>query len=223
MQRGDTMRNTHIIILLILCTCLLSACANLPQVPTKTPTMNAEQMMQAAQETAEAMRAATETQWAIDNPSPTPTNTDTPTPEYTPTPAMPLIPPTATEEPLPYYRVSDYSSKIYEIGNPSNWSDFVPSMNLYIEICFKNGGSGEWNENFSVVCTNPNGYMVNPQRPEGVKLGKTVHTNEWACFSFNGTGSHNYALKTYCPGFQLYTDNGVAMARGYTSTCFTIH
>lgn len=215
------MKRTRKTLLMIICACVLSACANLPQVPTATPTMNAEQMMQAAQETAEAMRAATETQWAIDNPSPTPTVTNTPLPPATATPAIPAIPPTATEEPLPYYRVDDSSSKVYEIGNPSNWNDFVPSMNLYIEICFKNGGSGEWNENFMVKNTAPNGYMVQPA--DGVRLGKSVHTGEWACFSFNGTGSHNYALKTYCPGFQLFTDTGVAMRNGYTTTCFTIH
>ena len=215
------MKTSKTLILMILSVFLLGACQNIPQAPTKTPTMNAEQMMQAAQETAEAIRAATETQWAVDNPSPTPTNTDTPTPEWTPTPPIPLIPPTATEEPLPYFRVSDYSSKVYEIGNPSNYNDFVPMSNLYIEICYKNGGSGDWTENFSCRVTNPNGYMVQPQ--DGTRLGKTVHTGEWACFSFQGVGSYGYALKSYCPGFQLFTDSGVAMRNGYYSTCWTIH
>ncbi len=199
---------------------VLSACSNIPQAPTKTPTMSAEEMLAAAQETAEALHRETETQWAIDNPSPTPTDTATPTPEFTPTPLMPLIPPTATEEPLPYYRVSDYSVHVYEVGNPSNYSNFVPSTSLYIEICYKNGGSGIWTENFTCKNTSPNGYMVQPQDP--VRLGKTVGNDQWACFSFNGIGSHNYALKTYCPGFQLYTDSGVAMRNGYTTACFTI-
>ena len=76
--------------------------------------------MQAAQETAEALRRETETQWAIENPSPTPTDTPTPTPEPTATSALPLIPPTATEEPRPYLRVGNTSSLVYKIGDPGD-------------------------------------------------------------------------------------------------------
>ena len=215
------MKTSKILILMILSAFLLGACQNIPQAPTKTPTMSAEEMMQAAEETAEAIRAATETQWAIDNPSPTPTNTDTPTPEWTPTPAIPVIPPTATEEPLPYFRVGDISVHVWEKGNPSNYNNFVPSTNLYMEVCYTNSGSGDWTEDFSCRSTQPNGYNVQPA--DGVRLGKTVSTGEKACFSFDGIGSYNYALKTYCPGFQLFTDSGVAMRNGYTSICFTIH
>ncbi|MBQ4512147.1 MAG: hypothetical protein II969_04080 [Anaerolineaceae bacterium] len=204
---------------LLLFTIILSACSNIPQVPTKTPTMSPEEIMQAAQSTAEALRRETETQWAIENPSPTPTDTPTATPIYTPTSALPLIPPTATSEPLPYLRVGYTNATVYKIGDPGNYV-FVPMDNLYIEICYTNDGSGTWNENYYAMCTNMAGSVISPDGP--VYLGKTVSTGEKACFSFNRVGSPNTALGTQCPGFQLYTDTGAGIRNGYVSACFNI-
>ena len=139
------MKKYRTLAILFLFALILSACDNIPQVPTKTPTMSPDEMMTAAVSTAEAMRRETETQWAIDNPSPTPTETATPTPEATPTSALPVIPPTATAAAKPYYHVDDAKALVREIGNPSNYGPFVPRNDLYIEVCFKNGGSGVWN------------------------------------------------------------------------------
>ena len=177
--------------------------------------------MLAAQATAEELHRETETQWAINNPSPTPTDTATPTPEATPTSALPVIPPTATEKPLPYYHIEDSSVLIRENGNPSNYSDFVPRTNLYIEVCYKNGGSGVWNDGYYTQVTNLGGANIQPRDP--VKLGRTASNGEWACFSFNSVGSTEYKLGSYCPGFQLYSDAGVAIRGGYVTGCWTIH
>ena len=200
---------------------LFSACTNVPVSPTKTPTMSPEEMMQAAQETAEALRRETETQWAIENPSPTPTDTPTPTPVYTPTSIVPLIPPTATEEPRPYLRVGYTNHTLYEVGNPSNWSDFVPLSNIYIEVCFTNEGSGTWNANYYAMCTNKAGTNIMPADQN--YLGKEVHTGEKACFSFQRIASPNTALTTYCPVFQIFTDTGNPLTNGFETACFTIH
>ena len=208
------------IIFLLMCAGILTACANIPVAPTKTPTMSPEEMMQAAQETAEALRRETETQWAIENPSPTPTETATPTPFYTPTSYIPIIPPTATEPPRPYLRVGYTNHTVYEVGNPSNWNNFVPLSNIYIEVCFTNEGSGTWNENYFCQCTNSRGAIISPDGP--VYLGKDVPTGQKACFSFQRVGSTNTGLGTYCPIFQLYTDTGAAMTNAFESACFTI-
>ena len=215
------MKTTRLVFSLILFTLLLTACSNMPVVPTKTPTMSPEEMMQSAQETAEALRRETETQWAIDNPSPTPTETATPTPEYTPTSAIPVIPPTATEPPRPYLSVGYTSHTVFKIGEPTNYNDFVPLDNLYIEVCYTNEGSGTWNENYYCMCSNQAGSNIQPLEP--VYLGKEVATGQKACFSFTRVASPNTALKTYCPVFQLYTDTGNAIRNGYESACFTIH
>lgn len=200
---------------------ILSGCTNLPQAPTKTPTMSAEEMMAAAQETAEALTQATQTQWAMDNPSPTPTNTDTPTPDATATPTVPLIPPTATEAPLPYYSVGNKSVTVYPVGNPSDRSyNWVPLDALYIEVCYQNAGSGIWNTSFRCAVTNGGGTTINPQE---VYLGKNVGNNEWACFSFQASPNPNQSLGSRCPSFALYTDAGVVITDGYNSTCWTIH
>ena len=200
---------------------LFSACTNVPVSPTKTPTMSPEEMMQAAQETAEALRRETETQWAIENPSPTPTDTATPTPVYTPTSVIPLIPPTATEPPRPYLRVGYTTHTIYKIGEPNNWNDFVPIDNLYIEVCYTNDGSGTWNENYYCMCTNKAGANIQPADQNF--LGKEVATGQKACFSFQRIGSTNTALTTYCPVFQIFTDTGNPLTNGYETACFTIH
>ena len=208
------------LICLMLLAFILCSCANIPQVPTSTPTMNAEQMQQAAMGTAETLRRETETQWAIDNPSPTPTDTATPTPEYTPTSPLPLIPPTATEAPRPMLSVGYSNYTLYKIGDPGDYN-YVPLDNLYIEVCFTNEGSISWNENYYVMCTLHRGDNIQPS--DGVRLGKTVNTGEKGCFSFQRLGSPNTALGAHTLGFQLYTDGGAAMRNGYISFSFTIH
>jgi hypothetical protein len=215
------MKTLQKLIILVIFACVLSACSNVPISPTKTPTMSPEEMMQAAQETAEALRRETETQWAIENPTATPTNTPTPGPTNTPTSLVPLIPPTATEEPRPYLRVGYTTHTIYAVGDPGNWNNFVPLDNLYIEVCFTNEGSGTWNENYFCKCTNNGGAIINPDSE--VYLGKTVSTGQKACFSFQRVGSPNTALTTYCPVFQIFTDTGNALTNGFESACFTIH
>lgn len=214
------MKNYRNLFMILLGSIILGACSNIPQAPTKTPTMSPEEMIQAAQSTAEAMRRETETQWAIENPSPTPTNTPTATPVYTPTSAVPLIPPTATAEPLPYYRVGYTSTTVYKIGDPGDYN-YVPLDNLYIEVCYTNDGSATWNENYSCKCTSQGGSNIQPA--DGVRLGKTVSTGQKACFSFQRLGSPNTALGNHCSGFQLYNDAGTALSGGYVSACFTIH
>ena len=215
------MKKYRTLAILFLFALILSACDNIPQVPTKTPTMSPDEMMTAAVSTAEAMRRETETQWAIDNPSPTPTETATPTPEATPTSALPVIPPTATAAAKPYYHVDDAKALVREIGNPSNYGPFVPRNDLYIEVCFKNGGSGVWNENYYTMCTNNARANVSPKN-EPVYLGKTVADGEWACFSFQSAGSTEYGLGSYCPFFQMYSDVGTAITHANTYACFTI-
>ncbi|MBR6088695.1 MAG: hypothetical protein IKP86_02090 [Anaerolineaceae bacterium] len=213
------MKFTRKLIVLLLFAVILSACSNIPQIPTKTPTMSPDELIQAAQATAEVLRRETETQWAIENPSPTPTDTATPTPEATPTSALPMIPPTATAEALPYLRVGYKNATVYKIGDPGDYV-FVPMDNLYIEICYTNDGSGTWNENYYAMCTNMSGSVITP---DGVnRLGKSVSNGQKACFSFNRQGSPNTALGTQCPGFQLYTDTGIAVRDGYISACFNI-
>ena len=216
------MKKFRTLAVLFLFAVILSACSNIPVAPTSTPTMNPDQMMTAAVSTAEAMRRETETQWAINNPSPTPTDTATPTPEATPTSALPLIPPTATAAALPYYHIDDTSYTVREIGDPSNYGPFVPLANLYIEVCFKNGGSGTWTENYYAMCTNNARANISPIN-EPVRLGKSVSTGEWACFSFQGVGTTEYALGSYCPFFQMYSDVGTAISHANTYACFTIH
>ena len=121
------MRRTTTILIFAIIAMLLCGCQNIPQAPTKTPTMSAEEVKAAAEETAEAEAQAAQTQWAMDNPSPTPANTETPTPAATATPTTPAIPPTATEAPLPYYSVGNTSVTVYPVGNPSDRSyDWVP-------------------------------------------------------------------------------------------------
>lgn len=214
------MNRFPMLITLIVFACVLCACSNVPQAPTKTPTMSPEELMQAAQETAEALRRETETQWAIENPSPTPTVTPTPTPLATPTSAIPMIPPTATAEPRPYLRVGDISSLVYKIGEPGNYH-FVPIDTLYVEVCFTNEGSGTWNENYYCQCVRQGGSVI---LPDGRNyLGKSVSTGEKACFSFNRQGSTDTALGTQCSAFQLYNDTGAGLAGGYTSVCWTIY
>ena len=213
------MKTTRLVFSLILFTLLLTACSNMPVVPTKTPTMSPEEMMQSAQETAEALRRETETQWAIDNPSPTPTETATPTPEYTPTSAIPVIPPTATEPPRPYLSVGYISHTVYKIGDPGDYH-FYPRDNLYVEVCYTNEGSGTWNENYYCLVSNQKGSNVQPSEP--VYLGKEVSTGQKACFSFTRVGSTDVALRSYCSSFQLYTDTGAAVRNGYDSVCYTI-
>ena len=215
------MKTFRSLLILTLAAILLSACANIPIPPTKTPTMSPEQMQTAAVSTAEAMRRETETQWAIDNPSPTPTETSTPTPEATPTSALPVIPPTATEQARPYYHIDDTSYRLYEIGHPENWSDFVPMSNIYIEVCIKNGGSGIWNEGYYMMVTNLNGANIQPRDP--VYLGKTVGYGEWACFSYQQIGGTDFALRQYCPFFQMYSDTGVAITGANSYACWTMH
>ncbi len=215
------MRRTTTILIFAIIAMLLCGCQNLPQDPTKTPTMSAEELMAAAQETAEAQAAATQTQWAMDNPSPTPTNTNTPTPEATPTAAAPLIPPTATEAPLPYYSVGNTSVTVYPVGNPSDRSyDWVPLDTLYIEVCYQNAGSGVWNTSYRCVCTSEGGTTINPKE---VYLGKNVSNGEYACFSFQASANPNQSLGSRCPSFALYTDAGVVITDGYASTCWNIH
>ena len=215
------MKKTRILMLFVLAAFILGACTNVPVAPTKTPTMSPDDMMTAAVSTAEAMRRETETQWAIDNPSPTPTETPTATPEATATSSLPVIPPTATAAAKPYYHVDDTNALVREIGNPSNYSDFVPLSNMYIEVCFKNGGSGVWNENYYAMVTNQGGANVQPVDP--VYLGKSVSYGEWACFSFTNIGSTNFGLGSYCPFFQMYSDVGTAITHANTYACWTIH
>ena len=215
------MRRTTTILIFAIIAMLLCGCQNLPQDPTKTPTMSPEELMAAAQETAEAQAAATQTQWAMDNPSPTPTNTETPTPEATQTAAVPLIPPTATEAPLPYYSVGNKSVTVYPVGNPSDSSyDWVPLDALYIEVCYQNAGSGVWNTSYRCVCTSGGGTTILPQE---VYLGKTVSNGEYACFSFQASPNANQSLGSRCPSFALYTDAGVVITDGYASVCWNIH
>ncbi len=215
------MKHIHLMILFFAIAIIFSACSNIPQAPTKTPTMSAEEVMQAAQETAEAMKRETETQWAIDNPSPTPTDTATPTPEATPTSAIPQIPPTATEQPRAMLHIDNKSVHVWEKGNPSNWNDFVPSTELYIEVCWQNNGSLTWNENYYAMVTNPGGAIIYPTEPQF--LGKNVEPDETACFSFTRGGSYETGLGTYCPQFWLFTDTGAQIRNGNNSVCFTIH
>ena len=204
---------------LLVFACVLCACSNIPQAPTKTPTMSPEELMQSAQETAEALRRETETQWAIENPSPTPTDTPTPTPEPTATSAIPMIPPTATAEPLPYLRVGDISYLIYKIGDPGDYN-FVPIDRLYIEVCFPNEGSGVWNENYYCSCIRQSGSVISPNT---VYLGKSVAHGEKACFSFNREGSHDSPLGQHYADFQLYMDDGTGLAGGYTRIYWNIN
>ncbi len=214
------MKKYRSLMIIVFFAVLLSACTNLPVVPTKTPTMSADELMLAAQATAEELHRETETQWAIDNPSPTPTDTATPTPEATPTSMMPLIPPTATEKPLPYYHIDDTSALVYEHGNPGNYGPFVPRNDLYVEVCFKNGGSGVWNEGYYAQVASLDGSNIQPREP--VRLGRTVSNGEWACFSFTQVGGTDFSLRRYCPGFQLYSDAGVRIAGGFVYACWTI-
>ena len=124
--------------------------------------------------------------------------------------------------PMPIYRVGNSTFTVYEIGNPDNHDDFVPTTNLYFEICYKNVGTYAWNENFSCKITSNNGYNIQP-KDDFVKLGKIVLPDEWGCFSYNGVGGTGYTLRSYCPGFQLYTDKGDEVMNGFLSQCFTIH
>ena len=213
------MKTPRILFMLIVFACVLCACSNVPQTPTKTPTMSPEELMQAAQETAEALRRETETQWAIDNPSPTPTDTATPLPPATATSALPLIPPTATAEPLPYLRVGRTNYTVYKIGDPGDY-DFYPMDNLYVEVCYTNEGSGIWNENYYCQVVRQGGSVILPDTAN--YLGKSVGTGEKACFSFTRQGSPNTALGSQCSAFQLYMDTGTAISNGYISACWTI-
>lgn len=213
------MKKIQILITLLVFACILCACSNIPQAPTKTPTMSPEELEQAARETAESFRRETETQWAIENPSPTPTDTPTPTPEATPTNPAPVIPPTATAEPLPYYRIGDVSYTIYKIGDPGNYT-FVPMDRLYIEVCYPNNGSAVWTENYYCQCTRQSGSVISPSGP--VSLGKQVHTGEKACFSFNREGSPDTPLGQHFADFQLYSDTGTALSGGYTRVYWNI-
>ena len=214
------MKKLQLWIMLFVFVFVISACSNVPQVPTKTPTMSPEELMQSAQETADALRRETETQWAIENPSPTPTETPPPTPEATATSAIPMIPPTATAEPLPYLKVGYTTYTVYKIGEPGN-TNFVPMDNLYIETCFTNAGSAIWNENYYCQVVRQGGSVILPDTAN--YLGKNVANGEKACFSFNRQGSANTALGQQCTAFQLYTDTGAAMANGYMNVCWTIH
>lgn len=213
------MKRLNSVVFLVLFACILCACSNIPQVPTKTPTMSPEEMQQAAVGTAEALRRETETQWAIENPSPTPTDTATPTPEATPTSPLPQIPPTATAEPRPMLSVGYTNYTLYKIGDPGDYV-YTPLDNLYIEVCFTNEGSLSWNENYYALCTNTGGNNIQPL--EAVRLNKTVNTGEKACFSFQRIGSTETALGSHYAGFQLYTDGGAAMRNGYISVGWTI-
>ena len=214
------MKKYRSLLIILLGSFIIAACSNVPQAPTKTPTMSAEEIMQAAQSTAESLRRETETQWAIENPSPTPTDTPTATPIFTPTSAIPLIPPTATAEPLPYFRVGHTSYTVYKVGDPGD-TNYVPMDNLYIEVCYTNEGSAIWNENYSCRCTSLGGSNIQPA--DGTRLGKSVSTGEKACFSFQRQGSPDTALGNHCSGFQLFSDNGTAISGGYVSACFTIY
>ena len=214
------MKDYKKLLTLLLFAIILSACSNIPQAPTKTPTMSAEEIMQAAQSTAEALRRETETQWAIENPSPTPTDTPTPTPLYTPTSALPIIPPTATEPPRPMLKVGDNKSGVYwKKSDPSDYN-IVPFDDLYVEVCYPNEGSLSWNENYYVMCVDHKNDIIQPS--DGVRLGKTVNTGEKACFSFNRIGSSETLLGLHTVGFQLYTDSGAAMNNGYISLSWKI-
>ena len=215
------MKTYQRLIILSLFAFILSACANIPQAPTKTPTMSADQQMTAAVSTVEALHWQTETQRAIDNPSPTPTDTATPTPEATPTSALPLIPPTATEKPLPYYNIDNKSSLVYKVGDRSTAAnpDFVPHDTLYVEICYQNNGSATWTANFHCACTNGGGGVFSPA---DVMLNREVKTGEWACFSFQQFNG-SQALGPHTAVFQLYNDMGSAVRNGNNYAYWNIH
>lgn len=215
------MKTNRIKLFILICvlTAVLSGCSNLPQTVTKTPTMTNEEMIEAAQGTAEALMAQTQTQYALDNPSPTPTETMTPTPPEPPTSTPPAIPPTATDAPLPYYSVKNKSARVYKIGDPNSGSTvFVPMDTLYVEVCLQNSGSGIWNENYLMRVSNQNGAGINPVEQ---RLGKTVGTEEWACFSFQNYNPEQ-SLGMHCPSFQMYSDTGVAINNAFNSVCWTI-
>lgn len=207
------------VIFVFLSAAFVGGCSNMPVTVTKTPTMTDEEMIASAKETAEALLALTQTQYAIDNPSPTPTDTATPTPEYTATSTVPAIPPTATEAPLPYYSVKNKSSKVFKIGDPGNGTNtFVPMDTLYVEVCWMNSGSATWTADYRAAVTNQGGGGINPAE---VYLGKEVPTGEWACFSFQNYNAEQ-SLGQHCPSFQLYNELFQPITNGYNSVCWTI-
>lgn len=214
------MKQAKLFFLFLFLPLVFTACQNIPQNPTATPTYSEEELMQFAQQTAEIIAQQTETQYAIENPSPTPLPTDTPTPEPTATSAVLRLPPTATEAARNYYSMGEKSSRVYEVGNPSDYSArFVPQARLYIEICYQNAGSGTWTPNFYAQVTNQSGAGVDPAT---VYLGKSVGTDEWACFSFNSYNAEQ-SLGTHCPSFWLYNEQGQQVVNGDHSVCWTIY
>lgn len=198
---------------------VLGGCSNLPVTVTKTPTMTDEEMIEAAKSTADALLALTQTQYALDNPSPTPTDTATPTPEYTATSTIPAIPPTATEEPRPFYSIKSKSSKVYKIGDPSNPTNtFVPMDTLYVEVCWMNSGTATWKSDYRASVVNQGGAGINPVE---VYLGKEVPPDQWACFSFQNYNPEQ-SLGQHCPTFQLYNELYQPINNGFNSVCWTI-
>jgi hypothetical protein len=210
-------RITKIFLLLLFVASFAAGCSNIPQDPTKTPTMSEEEMMQAAQGTAAAILSITQTQDAILHPSATPLPTATPAPIFTATSSMPQIPPTATAETLPYYSVGNKSCYVQQVGG-GVLSAYVPFDKLYLEVCYENQGSGTWNSNFYCQVVVNDGGSTSPL---SVPLGKTVTNGQKACFSFNQNMA-GHELGSHCSTFALTDDSGNILTNGYRNCCWTV-
>ncbi len=210
-------RSINNLLILVFVALFAAGCKNIPQDPTNTPTMSEEEMMQAAQETAAAILSLTQTQDAILNPSPTPEPTATPEPPATATSALPAIPPTATQETLPYYSVGNKSCLVKQVGGGSQ-AAYVPFDKLYIEVCYENQGSGTWDANFACQVTKNDGGSTSPER---VLLNKTVTNGQKACFSFNQNMA-GHELGSHYSTFALTDSSGNILTNGYQSCYWTV-
>ncbi len=210
-------RSVNNFLILVFFALFAAGCQHVPQDPTNTPTMSEEELMQAAQETAQAILSITQTEDALRNPSPTPEPTATEPPPATATSALPAMPPTATKETLPYYSVGNKSCLVKQIGGGSQ-AAYVPFDKLYLEVCYENQGSGTWDANFYAQVTRNDGGSTNPER---VLLNKTVSNGQKACFSFN-QGMAGHELGDHYSTFALTDSNGAILTNGYQSCYWTV-
>ena len=116
-------------------------------------------------------------------------------------------------------RKTSYVGKIGDTDHSSK-KDFVPTDELYLEVCYLNSGYLSWNKDYTCKVLSPGGVVVIPQ---SVALGKVVQPGEWGCFSFRKPPSANTALGTHCSSFQLFSDNGYSILNGDNSVCWDVY
>ncbi len=191
-------------ILLFLSAGLLTACQNLPQEPTKTPTLSAEQLNATAQESV----FQTQTQDAFLNPSATPEPTSTSTPTVVPTIPVAAVPPTAT---LPYLSIGNSNCTV-------NGNTYVPHDSFSMEVCFQNTGAAVWNTNYYCEVTRNDGGGTNPPI---VHLMNDVPNGKYGCCDFNQSMAGD-ALGKHYSTFALVNDQGSIMANGYQSCTWNV-